>query len=285
MQHTLKELYLRGKRVLHEAGAADPAFEAICLMQETFGIDRAGLALRGAEAPAPEKVEHYERLLSRRADGMPLQYLLGEWEFLSLTLTVREGVLIPRPETEQLCETAAEFLLQTGKREVLDLCAGTGAVGLGVCALVPEANVQCVEYYDAPYVCLLENIRRYPQWNVEAVRANVLAAPEGQFHPVDAVLSNPPYIASAVVPTLQREVLQEPAEALDGGADGLVFYRALARHWLPILRPDGLMAVEIGEEQGAAVALLFQNAGLKDVQVLPDASGHDRMVCGKKSSE
>ena len=131
MQHTLKELYLRGKRVLHEAGAADPAFEAICLMQETFGIDRAGLALRGAEVPAPEKVEHYERLLSRRADGMPLQYLLGEWEFLSLTLTVREGVADPRPETEQLCETAAEFLLQTGKREVLDLCAGTGAVGLG----------------------------------------------------------------------------------------------------------------------------------------------------------
>jgi len=280
---TLRELYLNGKQMLREAGTEDPAFDALCLMQQVFHVDRAGLAIHGSEAAAAGKTERYCDLLAKRAEGMPLQYLLGEWDFLSLRLSVREGVLIPRPETELLCETAAEYLQETAGRQVLDLCAGTGAVGLGICSMVPGAEVQCVERYDTPFACLTENLQRYPQWHVEPVCADVLSDPElNQFHKVDVIVSNPPYIAAAEIPTLQREVLREPVEALDGGPDGLLFYRAITSRWVGLLRNGGLVAVEIGEEQGKAVAALFGQAGLCGVAVRKDMAGHDRIVLGRK---
>lgn len=280
---TLKSLYAEGKQRLREAGLADPAFDALCLMEAVFRVDRTGLALHGEMPAEAEGLRRFRSLLEARAEGVPLQYLLGEWDFLSLRLSVREGVLIPRPETELLCETAAAYLRESGRRTVLDLCAGTGAVGLGICALYPSASVSCVEWYDTPFSCLAENLQRYPAYQVAPVRLDVLDpdAP-ARLQPVDVLVSNPPYIASGELPFLQEEVRREPREALDGGPDGLLFYRAIATYWLSLLLPGGLLAVEIGETQGEAVMALLARAGLERAEVRRDAAGLDRVVLARK---
>lgn len=278
---TVKALYEKGKNELEKAGVETPAFEALCLFEKAFGIrGRAYLTVHGGEACLPEKEAEFLALAGRRAAGEPLQYLLGEWDFLSLTLAVRPGVLIPRPETELLCETAAEELKKSGGRRLLDLCAGTGAVGLGVCALLPEAEALCVELYEEPLACLRENIARYPAYRVQAAKGDVLKGEpetEGLF---DALVSNPPYIAEGEMASLQKEVLREPREALCGGADGLLFYRAILRHFRNRVRPGGAVAFEIGEDQGAAVSALMREAGLEQVRIRRDAAGLDRVVCG-----
>lgn len=278
---TVKELYQTGKSRLEKAGADAPAFDALCLLEEVFGAKgRSFLALHGEESCPAEKEDAFLAGISRREAGVPLQYILGKWDFLSLTLAVHPGVLIPRPETELLCETAAEQLRQSGGSTVLDLCSGTGAVGLGICSLLPRTEVLCVELFDAPYACLEENMRRYSRFHARAARGDVLKGEPFQPERFDAVVSNPPYIAGKEIPLLQKEVLMEPREALFGGEDGLIFYRAILDKYRKRVRPGGFMAFEIGEEQGPPVKALMQKAGLADIRVEKDASGWDRVVWG-----
>lgn len=149
-----------------------------------------------------------------RAAGRPLQYILGNWEFLTLTLSVGEGVLIPRPDTELLCEAAAARLpLVPGgdAPRVLDLCAGSGCVGLGLCSLYPAAAVTAVELSDEAFVYLKENTARYPAYRVWPIQADVLADGERFGGVYQAVLANPPYIPAAGLSSLMREVRREPA--------------------------------------------------------------------------
>ena len=163
----------------------------------------------------------------------------------------------------------------------LDLCAGTGAVGL-MLALETGASVTAVEKFDAALGYLRENLARCPQLAVEALQGDVLEPAFAASVPggLDFIVSNPPYIETAALPGLQREVRREPQTALDGGADGLVFYRAICALWAGKLRPGGVLAVEIGEEQGEAVAALFKGAGLGDIRVHKDTAGLDRAVSG-----
>lgn len=274
---TNRELYLRAKALLVAAGCESPAFDACCLCEKHLGLDRAGLAVHGAESAAPAAVQALLQAARARAQGQPLQYLLGRWPFLDLLLEVGPGVLSPREETELLAKAAAQRLPQAAR--VLDLCAGSGAVGLGVASLRPDAHVCCGEKFGAAYRCLCRNCAGYPQLGVRALRMDLFSAAQAAAFPIiDALLCNPPYVRTRQIPQLQRELQFEPREALDGGADGLAFYRALARLWLPRLRPGGLCAVEIGEEQGRAVAGLLRAAGCKDLQILRDFNGWDRVV-------
>ncbi len=280
---TYRELYLQAKGLLAAAGVDPPGPDAITLMTAFFGIDRPGLALRGGERPAQKSEAAFLEAVGQRAARRPLQYILGRWDFMGLSLKVGEGVLIPREDTAVLVEAAAGRLNAFPAPAGLDLCAGTGAVALGLCSLLPEASVTCLELSDSAFPYLEQNLAAYPQYHIQAKRGDILLPETAEaFSPasLDFIVSNPPYVKKEELPALQPEVQREPAFALDGGPDGLAFYRAIVSLWLPLVKPGGLLALEIGEEQGRAVSALLKAHGLEHVKVLPDWAGLDRCVAG-----
>ena len=276
----VRSLYDGARRAL-AAVSDDPAFEAVCLTQHCFGMDRAAVLTHGDRVPEARAEAEFRAAFSRRITGEPLQYILGEWDFMALTLHCGPGVLIPRDDTAVLVEAAAKRLAGVSAPRGLDLCAGTGAVGL-MLAMETGAEVAAVEKFDAAFGYLRENLARYPQLAVEAVQGDVLAPAFAASVPggFDFIVSNPPYIETGELPDLQREVQREPRTALDGGADGLVFYRAVCALWAEKLRSGGVLAVEIGETQGRAVSDLFEAAGLTDIRIHKDTAGLDRAVSG-----
>lgn len=281
---TYRELYLQARRELGEAGVDSPSFDAAALAEAFLGLDRPALAVRGGESPGEEQARAFLEAVSQRAARCPLQYILGEWPFMGLTLRVGEGVLAPREDTAVLVETLAEQLGSLPAPKGLDLCAGSGAVGLGLCSLLPEAQVACVELDGAALGYLRDNAARYPAYHVKPVQADVLEPPRDFEGGLDFIASNPPYVPSLEVPGLQPEVLLEPRLAVDGGEDGLVFYRAIVDHWLALVKPGGLLAVEAGESQGGEVSALFAGAGLERIEVVQDLAKLDRVVFGWKPS-
>lgn len=287
---TLEQTYREGRRRLEKAGIDSPAFDAVCLFERHFGMDRQGLILHGNEPAEEEPSRRFFADIDERAQGRPLQYLLGVWPFLDMELAVGEGVLAPREETELLVREGAARLRreQPQARDgaglcVADLCSGSGAVALGLAGEFPAAFVRAVEWFPAAFGFLTENIRRTGR-AVEPVRLDVLRPESAQgFEGLHLLAANPPYVACGDLPSLQREIQYEPRAALDGGGDGLVFYRAIAAHWVPCLALGGVCAVEIGEDQAQAVSELFRQAGLSRVEVTKDFNGFDRVVTAVKS--
>lgn len=280
---TRREWYTHAVYRLTDSGCEDAAFDARCLLE-----DLGGLARGHAPDVTPltdEQTAALTRALDARAAGRPLQYILGEWDFLTLTLAVGEGVLIPRADTECLCEEAARRLAGVNSPRVLDLCAGSGCVGLGLASFCPSAQVTAVELSDDALPYLRENIARYPQYAVTVKKADVLQDADAFDGGFDAILSNPPYIPTADLAGLMREVRHEPRMALDGDADGLIFYRAIAEQWLPRLRDGGICAVEVGIGQAADVAAVFAAAGLIDIRIICDLGGVERVVSGIKNKK
>ena len=283
---TLQVIYSEGKQRLQKAGNESPAFDTICLFEHVFHMNRQDLMMHGNTKQAtPEQEAEFFSFIEQRANKCPLQYILGEWPFLDFQLKMGEGVLIAREDTTVLVETAAK-LIQGKQPEILDLCAGTGAVGLGLASLLSTANVTCVEKYAPALRYLKENIALCKKQGIEhvtALQGDILSESfASAFQSVDGIVSNPPYIETAVLPTLQEEVQKEPKTALDGGEDGLLFYRAIADIWIPKIKPGGVIAVEIGEGQETAVACLFENAGVEQIQFKKDSGNIIRVVAGIK---
>lgn len=283
---TYRTLLQQGERLLQRhlrpEAAADAGFEAFLLLQKAYGIDRSRYLLEKDTCPDDPALKMlYIMLLRRRAAGEPLQYILGEWEFWGLPFAVGPGVLIPRPETELLVEEVLRHLKDTPAPRVLELCGGSGCIPAAIAHERPDAAITTVELSPEALRYLRRNTAAYG--NISVVEGDALRPDENLLEArFDAIVSNPPYIAKAVLPTLQQEVQREPAMALDGGADGLTFYRAFCRLYPALLKPNGLLAFEIGEEQGEAVAAMMQKAGLHNITVLPDLAGLPRMVLGTK---
>lgn len=284
---TCRELYLWARAAFREAGIDDPGRDAVLLTEHFLGLDRQGLALHGDEQPEPAAQKRYCAAVKERAGRRPLQYILGEWELMGMRLFVGEGVLTPREDTVVLVETAARALPEGRAPLGLDLCAGTGAVALGVASLAPHSQITCVELSPLAFSYLEKNLAAYPQYRVKAERGDVLSpgtAARFAESGFDFLTANPPYIKTEELSGLQPEVQKEPALALDGGEDGLTFYRAICGLWTPKLRPGGVLAVEIGEEQGENVSALFRACGIGNVRVEKDWAGKDRCVWGRKRS-
>ncbi len=281
---TYRELYLKAKSVFSARDIDSPGEDSLALVKAFFGLDRSALALRGQECPAPERERDFLKAVEERAARRPLQYILGEWEFMGLSLRVGEGVLVPREDTAVLVETLAERLQGVPEPVGVDLCAGSGAVALGLCTLLPHAKLTCLELSEQAFSYLEQNLAAYPQYKICAKVGDVLRKETAESFPpqsLDFIASNPPYIPSKELSILQPEVQREPAMALDGGEDGLVFYRALCALWLPRLKPGGILAVEIGEDQGKAVSALFASHGLTKIELRQDWAGLDRCVAGE----
>lgn len=284
---TYGALFCEIEEQLQKAGCDSPSFDTACLLEDLAGLPPRGLPA-GDTRPVNEEAQAAVRAAAaRRAAGYPLQYLLGNWDFLNLTLAVGEGVLIPRPDTERLCEVAAQWLnaCAVDSPRVIDLCAGSGCVGLGTASLCRKPiSVTAVERSEAALFYLQKNIARYPQYAVNARQADVLQDAALFAEQYTAILSNPPYIPTDDLAGLMREVQHEPRMALDGAADGLLFYRAIAAEWLPKLCDGGLCAVEVGIGQAEEVAALFAAAGLADIAIYDDLGGVPRVVAGTKRS-
>lgn len=278
---TFAELKQWATAELKHSGCESADFETRCLLEDLAGFADSHLN----KSVAPETVSRIQEAVNKRIQGFPLQYILGEWEFLNLRLKVGEGVLIPRPDTEILCETAANWINTNAcsSARVLDLCAGSGCVGLGIASLCKAVDVTLVELSDKALPYLLENIRRYSRLCANAVVADVLQGYH-QFEEsrYDVLVSNPPYIPSSDIAGLMREVQHEPRMALDGG-DGYVFYRTISEKWLKVLKPGGLCAVEIGIGQAETVKTLFTENGLTDICVYRDYGDIERVVTGIKA--
>ena len=266
---------------LTAAGCPDADFDAGELFRLVTGQD-ARLADRPLTA---EQAAKLEALTARRATREPLQYLCGSWPFLDFELAVGPGVLCPRADTEVVAEAAAQMLAGVQAPKVLDLCAGTGCLGLGVKRFCPEADVTCVEKSPEAFRYLKKNaVSALKQGTARAVEGDLFnywqGLPEGE---LDLIVSNPPYLTAAEMQQLQPEVAREPAMALEAGEDGLVFYRALAEHYQNALRPGGALALEIGWQQREAVTALLAANGWVDIACRKDYGGNDRCILARRS--
>lgn len=266
---------------LTAAGCPDADFDAGELFRLVTGQD-ARLADRPLTA---EQAAKLEALTARRATREPLQYLCGSWPFLDFELAVGPGVLCPRADTEVVAEAAAQMLAGVQAPKVLDLCAGTGCLGLGVKRFCPEADVTCVEKSPEAFRYLKKNaVSALKQGTARAVEGDLFTywqgLPEGE---LDLIVSNPPYLTVAEMQQLQPEVAREPAMALEAGEDGLVFYRALAEHYQNALRPGGALALEIGWQQREAVTALLAANGWVDIACRKDYGGNDRCILARRS--
>ena len=275
--------------------------DAEWLLAHCLGLRRLDLFLAFDKPLAPPELQQYRNLLRQRAEGVPVAYLLEEAGFWNLDLHIGPGCLVPRPETELLVEKvvqAVEILqqaeppiLQEQRLQVLELGVGSGCIPLAVLSETQQVDWVGVDRsWDAMGYALANRQRHQetcltqPQNQLHLVCGNGLAAINPQWQP-HFLVSNPPYIPSDTIPTLQKEVSEvEPRLALDGGKDGLAFYRALAGYAVRSLAEGGQVLVEIGFDQGETVPQLFEAQGLHMKEVYKDLAGHPRVVWAEKTA-
>ncbi len=276
---SIRKAYEQGKYTLSRAGLDSPAFDALCLLESVFNVKgRNGLAVHGEETADLSKLEQFNELIIRRTRE-PLQYILGRWEFDNMALRVGEGVLIPREDTLTLVETACAHMQDKPSPHILDLCAGSGAVGLAIARRIPDASVICAEKSPQAMNYLSRNIAEFGGGRVEMMACDVLQPPETD-QKFDCIVSNPPYIPSENIERLAWEVHCEPRMALDGGSDGLDFYRAICGQWKKLLNSNGLMAFEIGYDICDGVIEIMKQSGIHRIGLVKDLNGINRCVFG-----
>lgn len=273
---TYKQAEQKGEQLLEAAGVMDAKIDAWLLLEMVAKIDRSFYFMHINEEVDPEVLTEYERVVEKRAEHVPLQYITGEQEFMGMTFKVNSNVLIPRQDTETLVEEALKVI--EPQMEVLDLCTGSGCILLSILKNAPTVHGTGSDISKQALLVAKENARLH-DLDAEWVRGNLFDNVSGQY---DVIVSNPPYIAQAELPMLMPEVLHfEPMQALDGGADGLDFYRSITAEAPQYLKENGYLFFEIGYDQGKAVQQLMQDAGFKDVTIRKDLAGNDRVVKGQ----
>jgi len=274
---TVNELYGLGAKTLENSGNADFFFDCDCLFSAFTGIDKTQRIVSPQAEVSKEAEAAFLSAVKRRTDGEPLQYILGEWEFMGLNFKVGKGVLIPRPETEMLVEEANSFLSGKENAIVFDLCAGSGAIGLSVAKFNPLSTVYLFEKYDGAFGYLRKNAELLGLSNVRILKHDIFDGCPIGLPKADVLLSNPPYIKDSEVASLQREVGFEPDTALKGGADGLDFYRAIHDKWIDCVNKGGIAVFECGDGQSDDIIRLFSDKS-NEISVLYDFNDIDRTV-------
>ena len=273
----LKDLYLKLRGILSEAEIEAPGLEARLLIEGATGMNRASQIANSNSEISGEIQEKLISMAQKRAGHLPLQYILGKWSFMGFEFKVGEGVLIPRDDTEVLVGLCLDYLKASDGKTALDLCAGSGAISVALDKLA-NADVTAVELSDKAYNFLLENIKGT---NIKPHKGDIFECyRDFEAKSFDLIASNPPYIKTDEIEALQTEVGYEPKTALDGGADGLDFYRAIARRWTPLLKSGGAMAFELGEGQAEYVGGLMADHGYINIKTAKDLGGTDRAIIG-----
>lgn len=270
---------LRAEIIKKLSPSEEAASDASVIITEALNIDKTQLVI-GDRSVSDEECAKIRSYAERAANGEPVRYIVGECEFMSLKFKVKKGVLIPRTDTEVLVETVIENLKGSVKPLIYDLCCGSGCIGLSLAKYISDASVVLADI--SPDAIETSRINAQRLGINDRVRIITLdVTKEVMPKEADCVVSNPPYIESDMISALDRKVrCFEPSLALDGGRDGLDFYRAIAK--TAALKKGGLLAFEIGYNQGSAVSSLMQESGYRDVKVIKDLEDRDRVVTGYK---
>ena len=278
-------ILLSARKKLQAAGKENAALDAELLLMEVMGISGLVVFTWPERLLSEAQVSAFWELVERRAAGEPLQYLLGHCEFMGMSFQVGEGVLIPRGDTEVLVEEAIQYCKDFHYQVAVDICTGSG------CIPICLSRFGYTEVYGTD---ISEKALSYARKNNASLHGNVTfyqgdlfeALPSSFKGNIDVITSNPPYIARAVIPTLMEEVRDfEPSLALDGGLDGLDFYRRIIAEAGQWLKAGGRLLLEIGYDQRQAVSGLCEAAGLKEIVCKQDLSGLDRVITARKALE
>ena len=257
--------------------------EARCLFEELLGIDRMALVEKGSLKAGKDERMLIEEAVKKRREGYPLQYIIGKWSFMGNDFIVGEGVLIPRDDTEVAVNECFSAVKNIRRAKILDLCSGSGIIAVTLAKLLPDAEITALELEDRAFGFLEKNILLNKADNVRALKGDIFRAfsciEDKSF---DAIISNPPYIKRGEISALQKEVGFEPVSALDGGEDGLDFYRCIAENWLSKLKNGGSITLEIGEEQAEDVTGLLSEKCISDIRTVKDIQCLDRVIIGTK---
>ena len=270
-----RELLKQAASELRQAGVPDPVYDSAALLSFVTGHPPLALRLDDSFEPSETQRDTFRNLMDRRKSREPLQYLLGTVSFRGLELLTEPGVLIPRPETELLAEWAEERLRGLMAPEILDLCCGSGCLGLSLKKALPDARVTLSD--------VSRDAIRLTRKNSERLGTDCEILQGDLFHPVagrrfDCILSNPPYIPSAECGLLQEEVLREPRLALDGGEDGMDFYRRIAAEAPVHMKTTGLLMLEVGIREAEKTADLMRECGAVRTEIREDMAGIPRMI-------
>lgn len=273
---TLRELLGWGRIYLKQQGVGEARQDAWLLLEHVTGLDRSRFFLKQEEELPGRQEMCYRSLIEKRGRHIPLQQLAGEAWFMGLRFFVNEHVLAPRQDTECLVERVLERL--NPQMRILDMCTGSGCVLLSLLKEEPLASGVGADLSPEALAVAKRNSEEL-QIPAEFIESNLFERVEGQY---DIIVSNPPYIASGVIPTLMEEVREhEPMMALDGGRDGLDFYRRITLEAPGYLKAGGWLGFEIGYDQSAAVCGLMENAGFTKIRAEKDLAGLDRTVLGQ----
>lgn len=299
MSLLVKEMLTMGEKQLMDSDIADAARDCKILYCYMMDIPFSKIILEYQNMLQDRLCEKYFELIDRRSSGEPVQYIMESQEFMGLEFIVNENVLIPRQDTETLVEDALE-IINTGtlrgedmdvKRkewDILDLCTGSGAIGVSLARIANKVNVTCSDISEGAIKVAKENAQKHGVAKSVKFEQGDLFKPFSKHfrkQKFDMIISNPPYIKSSVIPTLQKEVCEhEPLSALDGGESGLDFYEKIVSGVGSHLRKGGVLLLEIGHDQGEAVSgLLSRNGDFTSIRVLKDLANRDRIVFAKKS--
>lgn len=285
---TWGELLFDGQEMLKNAGIAEYGLDAWYLFEHVFGISRAQYFLCAGDMvrASGEKSEKFREMLSRRANREPLQHIVGTQEFMGLEFFVNRHVLIPRQDTETLVETV---LADHKEKQIslLDMCTGSGCIAISLAVLGGYEHVEAADISGKALQVAERNAAKLLETQTasgQGIRfrsSDLFSAFDPEKDRFDVIVSNPPYIPSAVIEELEPEVRDfEPRNALDGTNDGLFFYRKLAKESGQFLKENGAVYFEIGYDQGEAVSGLLRARGFSDTRVIRDLTGKDRVVCG-----
>ena len=278
-------MYISLRNRLRDAGIEAAALEARLIAATAAGKSTEKL-LRDMRYYATDEVERRaEEMVQRRLAGEPVAYITGVWEFRGLPMEVSRDVLIPRVDTEVLAETAIKYLKDTGRLDarVLDLCSGTGCIGCAIAAELPRVRVVLADVSPEAMEISRRNVSRNGlDGRISFLPADVMKLLPLMTGSFDLVVSNPPYIPTVEIMTLDPSVRDyEPVWALDGGEDGLDFYRAILKNWASVIRQGGELMFEVGEDQAERVKDLMRMAGLREARSFPDTQNIQRVVAAK----
>ncbi|MCM1046482.1 MAG: peptide chain release factor N(5)-glutamine methyltransferase [Candidatus Gastranaerophilales bacterium] len=277
---TYREWWEWGASVLEKAMVDEAKLDARLLLEYACHIDHSGLFMRAGEEPEPERLAVYQTLIRRRAERIPLQQLTGVQNFMGLDFKVNEHVLVPRQDTETLVEEALRSL--RGEMRILDMCTGSGCILLSLLHYVDGCLGVGVDLSEEALAVAKENsasLLGEQGKRAAFLHSDLFEKVEGRF---DMIVSNPPYIVRDKIPTLMPEVRDhEPVMALDGGEDGLCFYRRIVEESRDYLKRDGWLYLEIGCDQAESVSEFLKRSGFVEIRVVKDLGCLDRVVCGR----
>jgi release factor glutamine methyltransferase len=282
---TIEELLTYGKDQLEQSGNEYAKYERKVLLEEVLQCNYMYMLMNGSQEVSANQEQQYRDFIEKRCTHYPLQYILGNAHFMDYTFLVDENVLIPRNDTEVLVETADELIKkmsdeqpsENSRLRVLDLCCGSGCIGISLKLYHPDICLVLSDFSVGAIEVTKKNLAKY-DLKAEVLQGDLLERFSGK---ADFIISNPPYIERSVIDTLMPEVREhEPMSALDGGEDGLDFYRRIVADAPAYLNEQGYLMFEIGYNQGEAVSGMMREQGFLDVAVTKDYAGLDRVVCG-----